>query len=179
MSVSLASVSSSPLSAWVGEVSRLTDARSGGVVRRLGGRKKSLTEEAVRERILIPLNENRRPGCLLHRSHPSDVARTEDATVIYSPTRDQAALTNDWSAADETYRGLGKWLRGSLRGRNMYVIPYLMWPPGSEFSRVGVELADRVDVALNMRIMTRMGPWCSMRWASWTISIEGCIPRSI
>ena len=157
MSVPLASVSSNPLSAWVDEVSRLTMPDQVVWCDGSEGEQKRLTEQAVRERILIPLSENRRPGCYLHRSHPSDVARTEDATFICSPTREQAGPTNNWSAPEETYRKLRNWLRGSMRGRTMYVIPYLMGPPGSEFSRVGVELTDSVYVALNMRIMTRMG----------------------
>src|SRR5487761_1024923 len=157
MSVPLASVSSNPLSAWVDEVSRLTMPDQVVWCDGSEGEQNRLTDKAVRVRILIPLSENRRPGCYLHRSHPSDVARTEDATFICSPTREQAGPTNNWSAPEETYRKLRNWLRGSMRGRTMYVIPYLMGPPGSEFSRVGVELTDSVYVALNMRIMTRMG----------------------
>ena len=116
-----------------------------------------LTEQAVRERILIRLNDRQRPGCYLHRSHPNDVARTEDATFICTPTREQAGPTNNWMAPEETYRNLRGWLRGSMRRRTMYVVPYLMGPLDSEFTRVGVELTDSLYVALNMRVMTRMG----------------------
>ena len=157
MSLSLAAAPPSSLSAWVDEVARLT--RPDHVVWCDGSEdeQRRLTEQAVRERVLIPLNERRRPGCYLHRSHPGDVARTENATFICTPNRDQAGPTNNWAAPEETYRKLSQWLRGSMRGRTMYVVPYLMGPEASEFARVGVELTDSVYVALNMRIMTRMG----------------------
>jgi len=158
MSVSLpAAAASNSLSAWVEEVAQLT--RPIRVVWCDGSEdeRARLTEQAVRERILVPLNDRKRPRCYLHRSHPSDVARTEDATFICTPTREQAGPTNNWMAPEETYHKLRHWLRGSMRGRTMYVVPYLMGPPGSEFARVGVELTDSIYVALNMRIMTRMG----------------------
>ena len=85
------------------------------------------------------------------------MARTEDATFICTPTHEQAGPTNNWMAPEETYRNLRDWLRGSMRRRTMYVVPYLMGPPRSEFTRVGVELTDSLYVALNMRVMTRMG----------------------
>ena len=145
------------LSAWVEEVARLT--RPARVVWCDGSEEERarLTEQAVRERILIRLNDRQRPGCYLHRSHPNDVARTEDATFICTPTREQAGPTNNWMAPEETYRNLRGWLRGSMRRRTMYVVPYLMGPLDSEFTRVGVELTDSLYVALNMRVMTRMG----------------------
>ncbi|HUO05824.1 MAG TPA: phosphoenolpyruvate carboxykinase (GTP) [Candidatus Binataceae bacterium] len=151
-----AAVSNSP-SDWVDEIARLT--RPERIIWCDGSEeeKRRLTEHAVRERILIPLNNVRRPGCYLHRSRPSDVARTEDATFICTPTREEAGPTNNWGAPQETYHKLTYWLRDSMRGRTMYVVPYLMGPPGSEFSSVGIEVTDSVYVALNMRIMTRMG----------------------
>ena len=158
MSISLpAATASNSLSAWVEEVARLT--MPARVVWCDGSEdeRARLTEQAVRERILIPLNDGQRPRCYLHRSHPSDVARTEDATFICTPTREQAGPTNNWMAPEETYPKLRHWLRGSMRGRAMYVVPYLMGPPRSEFARVGVELTDSIYVALNMGIMTRMG----------------------
>jgi phosphoenolpyruvate carboxykinase (GTP) len=158
MSVSLPTVTASnSLSNWVDEVARLT--RPAQMVWCDGSEdeRARLTEQAVRERILLPLNHRQRPGCYLHRSHPNDVARTEDATFICTPTREQAGPTNNWLAPEETYHKLGHWLRGSMRGRTMYVVPYLMGPPGSEFARIGVELTDSIYVALSMRTMTRMG----------------------
>lgn len=157
MKVPHAASSPSSLSEWVDEVARLT--RPNRVVwcdgsEDEGGR---LIEQAVRERVLIQLNDARRPGCYLHRSHPSDGARTEDATFICSSNREDAGPTNNWMPPGETYRKLADWLRGSMRGRTMYVVPYMMGPAVSEFARVGGELTDSLYVTLSMRIMTRMG----------------------
>src|SRR5271163_4163740 len=115
------------------------------------------TEQAVREGVLIPLNHEKRPNSYLHRSNPNDVARTEQLTLICTPTREEAGPTNNWAAPEETYRKLRGWLDGSMRGRTLYVVPYVMGPLGSRFAKVGVEITDSVYVALNMRMMTRMG----------------------
>jgi phosphoenolpyruvate carboxykinase (GTP) len=157
MKVPLAASTSSSLSEWVDEVARLTRPKRVVWCNGSEAEGKRLTDQAVRERVLIPLNDARRPGCYLHRSHPSDVARTEDATFICGLTRDEVGPTNNWMSPGETYHKLAGWLRGSMRGRTMYVVPYVMGPPGSEFARVGVELTDSVYVALSMRIMTRVG----------------------
>ena len=116
-----------------------------------------LTELAVATGALIPLNQNKRPGCYLHRSNPNDVARAEDLTFICTPSKDEAGPTNNWMAPDEAYKKLGGWLEGSMRDRSMYVVPYVLGPIGSPFAKVGVELTDSLYVVLNMRIMTRMG----------------------
>ncbi len=121
-----------------------------------------LTELAVATGVLIPLNQNKRPGCYLHRSNPNDVARSEDLTFICTPNREEAGPTNNWMPPKEAYRKLRDrklrgWLEGSMRGRTMYVVPYVLGPMGSPFARVGIELTDSLYVVLNMRIMTRMG----------------------
>jgi phosphoenolpyruvate carboxykinase (GTP) len=119
--------------------------------------KKRLTEEAVQQKILEPLNHSKLPGCYLHRSNPNDVARVEQLTFICTPTKDEAGPTNNWMAPDEAYKKLGALFDGSMKGRTMYVVPYVMGPVGSPMSKIGVELTDSVYVVLNMRIMTRMG----------------------
>jgi phosphoenolpyruvate carboxykinase (GTP) len=119
--------------------------------------RRRLTEEAVAQGTLMPLDPKRRPGCYLHRSNPNDVARVEHLTFICTPTREEAGPTNHWMAPDEAYAKLGKLFDGSMRGRTMYVIPYVMGPLGSPFSKVGIELTDSIYVVLSMRIMTRMG----------------------
>jgi phosphoenolpyruvate carboxykinase (GTP) len=118
---------------------------------------KRLTQEAVAAGILIPLNPHKRPNSYLHRSHPTDVARTEEVTFICTSNEEDAGVTNHWMAPDEAYRKLGKMLDGSMRGRTMYVIPYVMGPLNSPFAKVGVEITDSIYVVLSMGIMTRMG----------------------
>ena len=116
-----------------------------------------LTQHAVEAGVLIPLNPKKRPGCYLHRSNPNDVARVEHLTFICTPTQDEAGPTNNWMAPAEAYAKLTKLFEGSMKGRTMYVLPYVMGPIGSTLAKVGLELTDSVYVALNMRIMTRMG----------------------
>jgi phosphoenolpyruvate carboxykinase (GTP) len=121
------------------------------------GERRRLTEEAVAEGLLKPLDPKKRPGCYLHRSNANDVARVEHLTFICTPTKQEAGPTNNWMAPDEAYAKLGKLFDGSMKGRTMYVIPYVMGPVGSPFSKIGIELTDSPYVVLNMRIMTRMG----------------------
>jgi phosphoenolpyruvate carboxykinase (GTP) len=116
-----------------------------------------LTAEAVKAGVLIPLNQDKMPGCYLHRSHPSDVARTEHLTFICTREKDDSGPTNNWMDPAEAKDKVGKLFNGSMKGRTMYVVPFLMGPAGSKFSKVGVEITDSVYVVLNMRIMTRMG----------------------
>jgi phosphoenolpyruvate carboxykinase (GTP) len=119
--------------------------------------KEFLTRLAVKEGVFIPLNQELRPGCYYHRSNPNDVARVEACTYVCTPTQDEAGPTNHWMDPAEMRQKLTDLARGGMRGRTMYVVPYLMGPPGSVFSKVGIELTDSVYVVLNMRIMSRMG----------------------
>jgi len=119
--------------------------------------RKSLTEEAVASGVLIKLNQKKLPGCYYHRSKQNDVARTEQSTFICTETAHEAGATNNWMAPRDMHNKLRGYCTGSMRGRTMYVVPYLMGPAGSPMSKVGVEITDSIYVALSMRIMTRMG----------------------
>jgi phosphoenolpyruvate carboxykinase (GTP) len=119
--------------------------------------REALTRLALDTGVLLPLNPEKLPGCTLHRSHPSDVARTEQSTFICTPEQADAGPTNNWIAPVDAYETLRRLFTKSMRGRTMYVVPFLMGAPGSPLARVGVEITDSVYVVLSMRIMTRMG----------------------
>ncbi len=119
--------------------------------------KQVLTKEALANGILIELNQEKLPGCYLHRSNPNDVARVEQCTYICTPTEEEAGPTNNWLAPRDMYAKLRPLTAGGMKGRTMYVVPYLMGPPGSPLTKVGVELTDSIYVVLSMRIMARMG----------------------
>jgi phosphoenolpyruvate carboxykinase (GTP) len=116
-----------------------------------------LIEAMLADGTLLPLNQRTYPNCYLHRSHPSDVARTEQLTFICTREKDAAGPTNNWIAPVEAKATAGALLRGSMRGRTMYVIPYLMGPVGSPMSRVGLMVTDSAYVVASMHIMTRVG----------------------
>ena len=116
-----------------------------------------LVEGMLADGTLIALNPERAPGCTLHRSHPSDVARTEHLTFIASRRKEDAGPTNNWMSPDDARARVGPLFEGVMKGRTMYVVPYVMGPPGSPFSKVGIEVTDSPYVVANMRIMTRMG----------------------
>jgi phosphoenolpyruvate carboxykinase (GTP) len=116
-----------------------------------------LTGLAVDQGVLIRLDQQKWPGCYYHRSEPNDVARVEQCTYICTPSADEAGPTNNWAAPAEMYSKLYSLAQGSMRGRTMFVVPYLMGPPGSSLAKIGIELTDSIYVVLSMRIMTRMG----------------------
>ncbi len=106
---------------------------------------------------IIKLNEEKLPGCYLHRTAVNDVARVEGRTFICAPTKEEAGPTNNWMDPAEAYEKLGKLYDGAMAGRTMYVIPFSMGVPGSPFAKAGIELTDSIYVVLNMAIMTRVG----------------------
>ena len=119
--------------------------------------KQFLLGEAVASGVLIKLHQEKLPGCYYHRSNPNDVARVEQCTYVCTESQEEAGPTNNWAPPAEMYQKLHNLARGGMRGRTLYVIPYLMGPPGSPLSKVGIELTDSIYVVLSMRIMTRMG----------------------
>lgn len=142
---------------WVDEMAALTKPEKVVWIDGSEEQLEGLRKEAMATGELIKLNEEKLPGCYLHRSALNDVARVEQRTFICTSTEDGAGPTNNWMAPKEAYAKLGKLFDGAMSGRTMYVIPYSMGPVGSEFSKIGVELTDSIYVVVSMAIMTRMG----------------------
>jgi len=146
-----------PAERWVDEVARAT--RPDQVVWCDGSdaENERIVAAMVKGGTLQRLDPQAAPGSYLHRSHPSDVARTEHLTFICAKDRDGAGPTNNWMDPGEAKAKVAPLFEGAMKGRTMYVIPYVMGPLGSPFSKVGIEVTDSPYVVANMRIMTRMG----------------------
>ena len=117
----------------------------------------ALKDEAVATGEFIKLNEEKLPDCYFHRTNPNDVARVEDRTFICTPTKAEAGPLNNWMDPDECYKTLDDIIRGSYKGKTMYVIPYAMCKVGSPFAKYGLEVTDSIYVVCNMNIITRIG----------------------
>lgn len=116
-----------------------------------------LRKEALATGEIIKLNEEKLPGCYLHRSAINDVARVEGRTFICSRDEKNAGPTNNWMDPKEAYEKLSTIFDKCMKGRTMYVIPYSMGPIGSKFSKIGIEITDSIYVVISMAIMTRIG----------------------
>jgi phosphoenolpyruvate carboxykinase (GTP) len=119
--------------------------------------KQRLIEQGVQDGTFIKLNQEKLPGCYLHRSNQNDVARSEHLTFICGPNEDLAGPTNNFMESKQAYAKLRGLFDGCMRGRTIYVVPFVMGPIGSPLAKVGVELTDSIYVVVNMGIMTRMG----------------------
>ena len=117
----------------------------------------SLRKQACETGEMIKLNEEKLPGCYLHRTAINDVARVEGRTFICSRKEEDCGPTNHWMEPQAAYKMLFDIARGSYKGRTMYVIPYSMGPIGSPLAKIGLEVTDSIYVVLNMAIMTRVG----------------------
>ena len=145
------------LNAWVDEMAKLLKPDRVQWCDGSETEKSGLIAEAVTAKVLIPLDQKKWPGCYYHQSNSNDVARVEHLTFICTPTKEEAGPTNNWMDPKEAYQKLTGLYDGAMKGRTMFVVPYVMGPATSPFSKVGIELTDSVYVALNMGIMARMG----------------------
>lgn len=142
---------------WIGEVASLTNPDKIVICDGSEKEKQQLISQAVEEGILIPLNQQKLPGCYLHRSNPNDVARSEKHTYICTPTSEEAGPTNNWMSPMDAQLKLTLLSANGYQGKTMFVIPYIMGPVNSPYAKVGVEITDSIYVVLSMRTMTRMG----------------------
>jgi phosphoenolpyruvate carboxykinase (GTP) len=148
---------STPLESWVEESARLT--KPSKIVWCDGSQAEidRLTDEMLRDGTFVELNQKTYPNCYLHRSNANDVARTEGLTFICTRKKEDAGPTNNWMAPAEAKDKVRPLFDGCMKGRTMYVVPYIMGPAASPYSKIGVEITDSAYVVANMRIMSRMG----------------------
>lgn len=114
-------------------------------------------EERLNGPVFIELNQKKWPKAFLHRSHPTDVARTEHLTYVCHPSRDMSGPNNNWMEPGEAKRLLTRLSTGCMKGRTMYVLPYMMGHPDSPYAKACIQITDSSYVAVSMRIMTRLG----------------------
>ena len=142
---------------WIGEMAEMTAPDSIVWIDGSEEQAELLRAEACSTGEMIKLDQEKLPGCYLHRTAVNDVARVEGRTFICTKTREDAGNINNWMDPEECKTRLSRLYRGSMKGRTMYVIPYSMGIVGSPFAKYGIELTDSIYVVLNMLIMTRVG----------------------
>jgi phosphoenolpyruvate carboxykinase (GTP) len=146
-----------PAERWVAEVERTVTPDRVVWCDGSAAENERLVEEMLADGTLFRLHQEKAPNSFLHRSHPSDVARTEHLTFIASREKGDAGPTNNWMSPAEARQRVGPLFEKVMTGRTLYVVPYVMGPLGSPFSKVGIEVTDSPYVVASMRIMTRMG----------------------
>jgi phosphoenolpyruvate carboxykinase (GTP) len=145
------------LKQWVEEVSELTQPENIHWCTGSDEENRQLVEGMLVTGEFIELNQDTHPGCYLHRSDPSDVARVEHLTFICTTSEEDAGPNNLWMDPVEAQAKMHDLYDGCMKGRTLYVVPYCMGPIDSPLSRCGVEITDSPYVVVNMRMMTRMG----------------------
>jgi phosphoenolpyruvate carboxykinase (GTP) len=148
---------STPLENWVEESAQLTKPSKIHWCDGSDAENARLTELMLRDGSYIALNEKNYPNCYLHRSNPNDVARTENVTFICSRQKDDAGPTNNWMSPEDAKARVRPLFDGAMKGRTLYVVPYILGPVASPYSKIGVEITDSPYVVASMRIMSRMG----------------------
>ena len=141
---------------WIEEIKALVKPDSVMWIDGSAKQQAALREEACSTGELEMLNQEKLPGCYLHRTKMNDVARVEDRTFICSREKENAGPTNNWYDPKEMYAKLYDIARDSYKGKTMYIIPFSMGPIGSPLAKVGIEITDSIYVVLNMLIMTRV-----------------------
>ena len=146
-----------PLESWVEESARLTKPSKTVWIDGSQAENDKLVDEMLRDGTYIELNQQTFPRSYLHRSNPNDVARTESITFICTRKKEEAGPTNNWMAPDDAKNKVRPLFDGAMKGRTMYVVPYILGPVNSPYSKVGVEITDSAYVVASMRLMSRMG----------------------
>ncbi len=147
----------SELQAWVDQVAALTQPEKIHWCDGSAEENEQLIQLQVANGGLIELNTETHPNCYLHRSDPNDVARVEHLTFVCTQKKEDAGPNNNWMDPAEARELMAAQFDSCMKGRTLYVIPYCMGPIDSPLSRCGVEITDSPYVAVNMRLMTRMG----------------------
>ncbi len=154
---------STPLEKWVEKQAELTSPKriywcngsekEAREIVEIGMREEKINDEPI----FTELNQKTWPNAYYHRSHPTDVARTEQLTFVCHPDKETAGPNNNWMHPDEAKKKLTKLSDGCMKGRTMYVLPYMMGHPDSPYAKACVQITDVSYVAVSMRIMTRLG----------------------
>lgn len=145
------------LQAWVDEVAALTKPDSITWIEGTADEWTRLTDELVEAGTFVRLDETKKPNSFWCASDPTDVARVEDRTFICSVDEADAGPTNNWMAPADMKALMTELYDGSMRGRTMYVIPFVMGHLDSAHPMFGVEITDSAYVVASMSVMARVG----------------------
>ncbi len=145
------------LNQWVDSIAALTHPKNIHWCTGTEDEYQNLIQRMLADGDLLQLNEESYPNCYLHRSNPTDVARTEHLTFVCTPQKDDAGPNNNWMLPADGHKKIDELFENCMKGRTLYVVPYCMGPIDSPHSRCGVEITDSAYVVVNMKIMTRMG----------------------